>query len=175
MKRVCVVGNTASGKSYFAGKIGQEFGLPVTHLDQIYWQPGWKRLVREQFLARVHDLIEQPGWVLDGCFAEFGLGPRFQAADAVVFLEMPTWSCVRRAVVRRGDNREDLPSGTDDKKLPLGLAIAFLVEIILFTILDRPRILSAARRTGTPLIRVRRWADEDQALAELRLLPQHPH
>lgn len=170
MKRVCVVGNTASGKSYLAAQVSREFGLPLTHLDTIYWQPGWSHVTREAFLSTVDDLIRQPSWVLDGCFSEFDLTSRFQAADAVLFLDMPTWSCVRRAVTRRGNHRDDLPAGADDTQLPFFLALAFLAEIVLFTVLDRPRILSAARRTGTRLIRIRNWDEETAAIAKLRTL-----
>ena len=168
IERVCVVGNTASGKSFFAGQIGRGLGLPVIHLDKIYWQPGWDHISVEEFLDEQHSLIAQEKWVIDGCFSEFGLTQRFGAAGAVVFLDMPFWTCLRRAMGRRGDEREDLLAGADDRKIPALLGLAFLAEIVLFGLLDRPRILAAARRTGVPLIRVRNWADEPAALAALR-------
>ena len=166
VRRICVMGNTASGKSHLAGLIGREFGLPVIHLDAIYWRPQWSHMAREDFLAAQRDLISQEEWVLDGCFSEFGLLERFQAADVVVFLDMPTWSCLRRAAGRRGEHSGDLPA--DDRKLPVGLGLLFLIEIMLFKLLERPRILAAARSSGTQFVRLRRWADEDDALAELR-------
>ena len=166
MKKVCVVGNTASGKSHLAGLIGDEFGLPVVHLDTVYWKPDWSHIPREDFLAAQQDLINQERWVLDGCFSEFGLAERFQAADAVVFLDMPTFSCLRRAVGRRGKHSGDLPA--DDRRLPVGLGLLFLIEIVLFKLLERPRVLTAARSTDTHFIRLRRWSDEDSALSELR-------
>ena len=164
--KVCVVGNTASGKSYLAGLVGREFGLPVTHLDVIYWQPGWGHITRDEFLSKQREITAQPAWVIDGCFSEFGLAQRFQAADVVVFLDMPTWSCLRRAIGRRGDSRADLAA--DDKKLPLGLALAFLAEICLFKLLERPRILATARNAGAHFIRIRKWADEPAALLGLK-------
>ena len=164
--KVCVVGNTASGKSHLAGLVGERFGLPITHLDAIYWRSDWSHATTEEFLAAQRDLISGQKWVLDGCFSEFGLESRFQAADAILFLDMPSWSCLRRAVSRRGDNRTDTPA--DDRLLPLGLGLLFLVEIIVFKLVERPRVLSAGKRCGTPFIRIRRWADEDQALLALR-------
>jgi len=166
VRRVCVVGNTASGKSHLAGLIGKEFGLPVVHLDTVYWKPDWSHVPREDFLAAQQDLIGQERWVLDGCFSEFGLLERFRAADAVVFLDMPTWPCLRRAVGRRGDHSGDLPA--NDLKLPVGLGLLFLTEIVLFKLLERPRILSAAKTSGTRFIRLHNWADENRALSDLR-------
>jgi hypothetical protein len=166
MRRVCVVGNTASGKSHLAALIGEAFGLPVIHLDAVYWKPDWSHVPREDFLAAQQDLIGQERWVLDGCFSEFGLLERFRTADAVVFLDMPTWPCLRRAVSRRGDHSGALPA--DDRKLPVGLGLLFLTEIVLFKLLERPRILSAAKSSGTHFIRLRQWSDEDNILSELR-------
>jgi len=166
VKRVCVVGNTASGKSHLAALIGDEFALPVIHLDAVYWKPDWSHVAHEDFLAAQQDLISQERWVLDGCFSEFGLTERFQAADAVVFLDMPTWPCLRRAMGRRGGHSGDLPA--DDMRLPVGLGLLFLTEIVLFRLLERPRILSVAMNSGSHFIRLHNWADENHTLAELR-------
>ena len=164
--KVCVVGNTASGKSHLAGLVGEEFGLPVVHLDTIYWRADWSHIPADEFIAAQRDLIAGPKWVLDGCFSEFGLQSRFQAADAILFLDMPSWSCLRRAVRRRGDRRTDTPG--DDRKLSLGLALLFLVEIILFKLVERPRVLTAGKRCGATFIRISRWSDEAEALLTLR-------
>ena len=41
MRRVLVIGNSGSGKSTFARALGDRTGLPVTHIDQLFWLPGW--------------------------------------------------------------------------------------------------------------------------------------
>lgn len=40
MKRVMIFGGAGSGKSTLARKIGARTGLPVIHIDPIYWEPG---------------------------------------------------------------------------------------------------------------------------------------
>jgi adenylate kinase family enzyme len=41
MQRVLVLGSSGSGKSTFARKLGEITGLPVVHIDQLFWEPGW--------------------------------------------------------------------------------------------------------------------------------------
>lgn len=167
IRRICVVGNTASGKSHLAGRLAAQLGLPLTHLDQVYWQAGWSHVSRTEFLAAQRDLIAEPGWVIDGCFSEFGLRQRFEAADVVVFLDLPIGGCLRRAAQRRGDQRADLPAGADDARMGLGLMLAFLAEMVLFPLLDRPRILQAVRQSGVRLFRMRTWSDEEDLVVKL--------
>ena len=40
MERVMIIGCGGAGKSTLARKLGEKTGLPVVHLDQIWWAPG---------------------------------------------------------------------------------------------------------------------------------------
>ncbi|WP_229907829.1 hypothetical protein [Amycolatopsis oliviviridis] len=41
MRRIMVVGCSGAGKSTFSRRLGAALDLPVTHLDRLYWRPGW--------------------------------------------------------------------------------------------------------------------------------------
>src|SRR4029453_19017938 len=41
MDRVAVIGPAGAGKSTLASELGLRLGIPVLHLDQLYWRPGW--------------------------------------------------------------------------------------------------------------------------------------
>ncbi|MBB5704439.1 adenylate kinase family enzyme [Ochrobactrum daejeonense] len=41
IKRIMVIGGAGSGKSSLARTLGEISGLPVIHVDVLYWQPGW--------------------------------------------------------------------------------------------------------------------------------------
>ena len=165
IRKVCVLGNTASGKSHLAGRIGEALGLPVTHLDRLYWHSDWSHASRAEFLADQRGVVSQDRWVIDGCFSEFGLADRFQAADVIVFLDRPVWESVRRAARRRGTNRDDLAG--DDEAMRWWLTVAFLAEMVLFPLVDRPRIHKAARMCQARRYRVTSWDQEDALIAKL--------
>lgn len=39
MKRVMIYGGSGSGKSWLTQKLGYITGLPVVHIDSMYWKP----------------------------------------------------------------------------------------------------------------------------------------
>lgn len=165
VSRVCIVGNVASGKSHLSHLVSDELGLPIIHLDSFYWRPDWSRVPIAECQARQAEVIKEEKWILDGCFIEFGLTPRFRAADVVILLDLSVWKCWWQSIVRIG-HHEDFPA--NGRKMSVFLALAFFIRILLFKAFDRVFVFRAIRRTGTPLIRLRRWSDEDAALAQLR-------
>ena len=99
MRRVVVMGPPGSGKSTLARRIGAQHGLPVFHLDQAYWQPGWVETPKAQFQAEVARLAALPAWVIDGNYVDT-IAPRFRSADTVIYLDIPSWLSVLRVAGR---------------------------------------------------------------------------
>ena len=40
MQRIIIIGNSGSGKSYLARKLGERLSLPPIYLDHWFWEPG---------------------------------------------------------------------------------------------------------------------------------------
>ena len=98
--------------------LGERFGLPVYHLDQAWWRPGWVEAPAAEFAAEVERLAALPAWVIDGNFTAT-LAPRLAMADAAVYLDIPSWLSVMRVVARtirwRGQVRGDMPAGCPER------------------------------------------------------------
>ncbi len=99
MQRIVVMGPPGSGKSTLARHLGTRHGLPVFHLDQAYWRPGWVEAPPDAFRAEVGCLAALPAWVIEGNYTGT-IAPRLAAADTVIYLDAPTLLCVLR-IVRR--------------------------------------------------------------------------
>lgn len=43
-KRILLIGSGGAGKSTLARRLGEQTGLPVVHLDRLYWTGEWQHL-----------------------------------------------------------------------------------------------------------------------------------
>ena len=137
MKRVIIIGCPGSGKSTFARKLQSVTGLPLHHLDLIYWKSDRTIVPREEFLEKLHQIMAQEQWIIDGNYAST-MEMRMQVCDTVIFLDYPPELCLSGAQERKGKTRPDLPwvesNDLDDSE--------FMEYIRKFHELNRPTILS---------------------------------
>jgi adenylate kinase family enzyme len=99
MKRVAVVGSGGVGKSTLADELGRRTGIPVVHLDQRFWKPGWVETARVAWVDVQRDIVAQDSWILDGNYGGT-FDVRFARADTVIILTLPRWRCLLRAMRR---------------------------------------------------------------------------
>lgn len=102
MRRVLVIGPGGSGKSTVSVQIGELTGLPVVHLDALYWQPGWVPMPQPEWRQTVAALAAGDRWVLDGNYGgslDIRL-PSCDSVDSVVFMDVPRYICIIRIVWR---------------------------------------------------------------------------
>ncbi|WP_339498712.1 AAA family ATPase [Pseudomonas silesiensis] len=117
MQRIVILGNAGSGKSTLARALGRRLGLPVVHLDTLFWEPGWVEPDAEQFRARVSEAIATDAWVCEGNYARRTFDLRLPRADLIIWLDTPRLTCLRRVIVRSVMNRPraDLAAGCAEK------------------------------------------------------------
>lgn len=122
MQRVLVMGPPGSGKSTLACRLGAARGLPVLHLDQAYWRPGWVEAPPAAFRAEVERFTAGPAWIIDGNYTPLALAPRLAAADTAIVLDVPSWLAtarvLRRALGHRGRVRPDMAPGCPERLDP---------------------------------------------------------
>lgn len=100
MRRVLVLGSSGAGKSTFATRLGERTGLPVVHLDRMWWRPGWVESTDAEFDAALAGVLAQHAWILDGNYGRT-LRTRLAVADTAVLLDVPRLVCLARVVRRR--------------------------------------------------------------------------
>jgi adenylate kinase family enzyme len=98
--RIAIMGCGGSGKSHLARSLGSMLGISPVHLDGLYYDADWKPLGKEKFAGLQRDLVTEPRWIIDGNYAS-SLPIRLQAADTVIFLDLPGWACLWGILQRR--------------------------------------------------------------------------
>lgn len=118
MNRVLLIGGPGGGKSTLARTLGATLNLPVVHLDQIWWMPGWVELGIEAFLPKLDAVLAGERWIIDGNYTQT-LERRIPRADTVVWIDQPRHLCFRRALWRAmtqlGRAREDMAPGCPER------------------------------------------------------------
>ncbi|MEC3860679.1 AAA family ATPase [Mesobacterium sp. TK19101] len=118
MKRVMIVGQPGSGKSTLAREIGKRTGLPVYHMDQIHWQPGWVARDRGLRVHMANEIELRKTWIFEGGLSET-YPHRLSRADTLIVLEIPlwrrAWRVFKRTLTNLGRNRPDLPENCPER------------------------------------------------------------
>src|SRR3954463_7237368 len=99
MRRILVIGNSGGGKSTLARALGRKLGLPVIHLDVLFWKPGWVETERPVFHVAVAEALRGDAWICDGNFTS-NYHVRMPLADTIVWIDQPRLLCLFRAVRR---------------------------------------------------------------------------
>ena len=107
MKRVIVIGCAGGGKSYFSRKLRDATGLPLYHLDNIYWKEDGTTLEKTVFYDKLKKILELDEWIIDGNYKST-MELRMQACDTVFFLDLSTEVCLEGIKERRGKPRSDI-------------------------------------------------------------------
>jgi adenylate kinase family enzyme len=118
MQRILVIGSSGTGKSTLARQMAPRLGLPVIHLDQEYWRPGWVATEPAAWRARVESLVAREAWIMEGNYSgTFDI--RVPRAHAIVWLDLPRRIFFPRAVWRAvkglGRERADLGAGCPEQ------------------------------------------------------------
>ena len=147
-KKILIVGCGGAGKSTLARKMGEAFGLPVVHLDRLWWLPGWVHREREEFDRLLTAELNKPAWIVEGNFSRtFPL--RLQYADLCIYLDVDLDTCLEGIHARweqyRGRTRPDMTEGCEEQIDP-----EFEQWVRDFNTDTRPVMLRAMEESGVP-------------------------
>ena len=135
-KKIIVIGCPGSGKSVFSRALHEITGIPLFHLDRMYWNPDRTKADQAVFQKRLSDTIQKNEWILDGNY-NASIEIRLQACDTVFFLDYPLHICLHGVRERRGKARSDMPwteqEGEEDA--------AFIAFIKNYHSQSRPKVM----------------------------------
>ena len=165
MQRILVIGPCGAGKSTLTGNLGTRLGLPVFHMDQLNWQPGWIESSKDDIRTRLNTIVAGDHWLIDGNYGGT-LPTRLARADTVVYLDYPIGLCLARVLRRiwtyRGRTRPDMTEGCPERLDPM-----FIWYLIRWNAGPRPRTEAALKGHEAKVVRLTSPAALDAWLAAL--------
>ena len=108
MKKIIVIGCPGSGKSTVSRALHSKTGIPLYHLDMMYWNADKTTVEKSVFLERLSVVLEKDEWIIDGNYGST-MELRIAACDTVIFLDYPLDVCLDGIKERRGKPRSDMP------------------------------------------------------------------
>ena len=108
MKKVIVIGCPGSGKSTISRALHNKTGIPLYHLDMMYWNADKTTVEKSVFLERLFAVLEKDEWIIDGNYGST-MELRMVACDTVIFLDYPLDVCLDGIRARCGTPRSDMP------------------------------------------------------------------
>ena len=136
MRRVAVIASTSgNGKSTLGRALAARLGVPFLELDALVHGPNWTETPADELRALVEPVVRSDAWVIDGTYRH-KLGMLvLDAADTIVWLDLPMRVWIPRLLRRTArrltgretlwnDNRETLRSAFWGRESLFGFALA---------------------------------------------------
>jgi len=130
MEKIVIIGPPGAGKTTLAKELGRMLKMKVFHLDRLFWQRGWKGKTRDTRIDILQGLVREKRWIIEGTYLSSS-EPRLEAADTIIFFDIPPLLCLQRIIKRHHEchecSRRDIPEGCIDKLTPFRMlkALAF--------------------------------------------------
>lgn len=158
-----VIGCPGSGKSTFSRKLHELTGIPLYHLDMMYWNSDRTTVDKSVFRERLSAVMQNKQWIIDGNYGST-IELRMNACDTVFFLDYPTDVCLEGVRERRGKARSDMPwvEDTDEEDMNF---IEFIKD---YNLHSRPLIIDLFNKYSDKAIHIFKNRNEaDNFLASL--------
>ena len=158
MKKIIIIGCPGSGKSTLARELHQQTGIPLYHLDMMYWNADKTTVEKSVFRERLSWVLEKDEWIIDGNYSST-MEMRMAVCDTVIFLDYSLDVCLGGIKERRGKARCDMP-WIETKEGP-----EFVEFIKSYNRHQRPQVLELLERYSNKNVIV--FTNREQAQAFL--------
>ena len=116
MKRIAVFGKPGGGKSTFSKELSTCTGIKVHSLDLIEYKKDGQQASAEEYLLAHEKLINSESWIIDGLGSMKSFWSRIEAADTLIFIDLPYaihyWWVTKRLLTSLIKKPEGWPEGS---------------------------------------------------------------
>lgn len=101
-KKIIIIGNSGSGKTFLAKEISSALSIPVIHLDDLFWTDKTcsQKRSKDQVLNKLAEYSQKDQWIIEGIFGDLIKIP-LHKADCLIFLDMD-WTTCSEGLTQRG-------------------------------------------------------------------------
>ena len=89
MKKVAVFGNAGGGKSTLSKGLAEITDLPLIVLDLVQYKAGGDKIPDEEYQTAHEEILQQDSWIIDGFGSLDTVWKRLEAADTLVYIDLP--------------------------------------------------------------------------------------
>jgi adenylate kinase family enzyme len=115
MKRVVVISSASgNGKTTLGRELARRLDVPFVEIDALAHEPGWREAADDVLRAQLEPVLAAEAWVVDGAYQRKVGDLVLEAADTIVWLDLPIRVWLPRLVRRtwrRIRDREELWNG----------------------------------------------------------------
>lgn len=122
IKKISIIGNACSGKTWLSRELAKKYNLPLTHVDSIQFLSGMRLREPAETRKILEEVANRDEWIIDGFGPLKIIEDRFQKSDVVVFIRFPLlriyWWCIKRQIKGLFTRRAELPKGCYESTIP---------------------------------------------------------
>jgi adenylate kinase family enzyme len=178
VRRVAVIASASgNGKTTLGRALADRLAVRFVELDSLVHGPDWAETPDAELRAIVEPIVRSDGWVIDGTYRTKLGNVVLDAADTIVWLDLPMRVWMLRLLRRTGrrvtgrerlwnDNRETLRNAFWGRESLFGFALR--------THFQRRRDWPA-EFAGYPIVRLRSVADVEHWLGQVPGYSDRPH
>jgi len=116
MNKVAIFGKPGGGKSTLSRKLSSETGIKLCALDLIEYKKSGERVQAEEYSQKHDELIRSDNWIIDGLGTLESFWLRIDAADTLIYVDLPYfvhyWWATKRLLISYFVKPEGWPEGS---------------------------------------------------------------
>ncbi len=89
MQKIAIFGKPGSGKSTLSKALASAIGIELYQLDSLVYKPNGDLVDKNEFDAKHNEIIKTESWVIDGLGPLGAFNNRLEAADTLVYIDLP--------------------------------------------------------------------------------------